>query len=389
MATRKSFEVAIVGGGPAGLLAAILVAKTGVKTICLAPRPKSIDRRTSALMRGSLDILSDANVLETLLSLSATLDVIRIIDNTSHVFRGPQVEFDSAEIGGDPFARNFHNTDLVKVFHEKARSIKNLTICDDAVVDIHPEDDCVKLDTESGLTVSVKLVVGADGRMSPCRKAAGISAKISKLPQSALVFNVEHSRPHENVSTEFHRNAGPLTLVPLPGDNSSVVWVETHDEAARLNKLDTDDFKDFLSDQSFGVLGKISETSPRAIFPLSNLSVSNVGRGRIALVGEAAHVVPPIGAQGLNLGIRDAATIADLVSKATKSGTDLKQCVDEYSRSRRRDIVTRSGFVNLLNRSLLSDLVPVQILRSSGLAALAKIAPLRKIAMKTGIGPQV
>ncbi len=389
MSNRKSFDAAIVGGGPAGLIAAILVAKTGANTVCLAPRPLRVDTRTSALMRGSLDIMSDAGVLPSLVEKSAPLKTIRIIDDSGHLFRGPPVEFNCSEAGGEPFARNFQNSDLVEALQAKAGDQENLTLLDEAAAAINPGDNVVKINTTSNLELTVDLVIGADGRMSPCRKAAGISSKTSKLPQSALVFNVDHTLPHEYVSTEFHRHAGPLTLVPLPGNRSSVVWVETHEKASDYKNLDDIAFTEIFGEMTYGVLGNIRALGPRAMFPLSNLSVEDAGRGLIALVGEAAHVVPPIGAQGLNLGFRDAATIAQLIGNSSNETNSARAIVQDYALRRKRDISTRSGFVNLLNRSLLSDFLPVQMLRSSGLAALANITPLRKVAIRAGIGPRV
>jgi 2-octaprenyl-6-methoxyphenol hydroxylase len=389
MSDRQSYDVAIVGGGPAGLIAAILVARTGANTISLAPRPSGIDRRTSALMRGSLDIMDDAGILSGLIGKSAPLRTIRIIDDSGHLFRGPPVEFDCDEVGGEPFARNFHNSDLVAALLSEAETQKNLTLLDEAAATIDPCEDLVRIDTASGQKLAAELVIGADGRMSPCRNAARISSKTSKLPQSALVFNVDHAQPHDYISTEFHRSAGPLTLVPLPGNMSSVVWVETHENAHDYNALDDDIFLELFNEKTYGIMGNIRELSPRAMFPLSNLTVEDVGRGLIALIGEAAHVVPPIGAQGLNLGFRDAATIARLIGSGSDKTKGARAIVHDYAQGRKRDISTRSGLVNLLNRSLLSNFLPVQMLRSSGLAALANITPLRKVAMHAGIGPRV
>jgi 2-octaprenyl-6-methoxyphenol hydroxylase len=232
-------------------------------------------------------------------------------------------------------------------------------------------------------------VVGADGRQSLCREAAGIAVRRRDLNQAALTFNVSHSRPHRNISTEFHAPQGPCVFVPLPGERCSVVWVAAPKEAERLIALSDDDLSVAAETQSHSILGRIEVEPGRHLFPLGIEQPRQFAKARIALVGEAAHVLPPIGAQGLNMGLRDAADIADIVRDAMLSGEDpgLPQVLKRYDSARRADVTSRSFAIDMANRSLLSDFLPVQTLRAAGLHLIGSIGPLRRLAMREGLAP--
>jgi 2-octaprenyl-6-methoxyphenol hydroxylase len=252
---------------------------------------------------------------------------------------------------------------------------------------VSPDDVEVRL--ADGSAVTACLVVGADGRSSSCRTAAGIGAQTWSYDQSALTCTFSHQRPHDGVSTEFHRAAGPLTVVPLPGQASSLVWVERPAIAKRLKEMDETTFRSALETRLQGLLGPIGQIGPRGIFPLSGLTAHQAARNRVALVGEAAHVIPPIGAQGLNLGFRDAAILADCVEDTLRSAGDIGAAatLSAYVRARRLDITSRAWSIDLLNRSLISGFLPVQLLRGAGLFALKTINPLRRLAIREGLGP--
>src|SRR6185312_4044971 len=214
------------------------------------------------------------------------------------------------------------------------------------------------LATSTGRTLGARLVVAADGRDSPTRTAAGIPATSWSYTQTAIVTTFAHGRAHGGVSAELHRRPGPLTIVPGPGNTSSLVWVETHDEARRLAALDDAAFEHELASHIGCVLGTLSNFAPRRTYPLSGRTASSLGKRRVALVGEAAHVMPPIGAQGLNLGFRDAACIAEIAGEALSAGEDIggDALLARYDRARRTDVAFRIFTVDLLNRSLLSSM---------------------------------
>jgi 2-octaprenyl-6-methoxyphenol hydroxylase len=249
--------------------------------------------------------------------------------------------------------------------------------------------DGISVRLGSGERLTARLVVGADGRGSLSRAEAGIEARTSPYPQAAVATRFRHARPHDNISSEFHRPAGPLTTVPLTGLESSLVWVETPDEAQRLMAVDDDAFTLELDHRLMGLLGPVTAVGRRASFPLTRLAADRMGARRIALVGEAAHVIPPIGAQGLNLGLRDVATLVELVGHARATGADIggDALLDAYDRERRGDVTARATMVDTLNRSLISDFLPLHMVRGAGLHALKALPWLRRLVMREGLQP--
>src|SRR6202012_4597421 len=231
----------------------------------------------------------------------------------------------------------------------------NLTRFDDEAETIDPEEAAVALRTAGGTSLTARLVVGADGRQSPSRTAAGITISRRDLAQAALTFNVRHSRPHQNISTEFHTPLGPCVFVPLPGDRCSVVWVSAPDEAERLCAMSDDELSEAAEAQSHSILGRIRVEPGRHLFPLTIETSAPFARHRIALIGEAAHVLPPIGAQGLNMGLRDADDIATIVSDTLVAGGDpgAAAVMERYRQARRADVASRTFVIDVANRSLL------------------------------------
>jgi 2-octaprenyl-6-methoxyphenol hydroxylase len=383
------FDVAVIGGGPAGLAAAVALAQAGARTALIARRAPYSDNRTTALLGGSVDFLEELDVWRRCLDKAAPLQAMRLVDDTGRLIRAPEVRFTSDEIGLDAFGYNIENRTLVAALEERAAEISILSRIDDEAETIVPGEFGVTIHTAGGQSVATRLVVGADGRHSLCREAAGIAVRRRELDQAALTFNLSHSRPHRNVSTEFHTPHGPCVFVPLPGDRCSVVWVARPAEAARLKALDDDDLSDAAERQSHSILGRVRVEPGRHLFPLAIERPRQIARDRIALVGEAAHVVPPIGAQGLNLGLRDADDIAAIVRKAMISGEDpgAPQVLARYAAARRPDVLSRTFVIDVANRSLLSDLLPVQSLRATGLHLVGAIGPLRRLAMREGLAP--
>jgi 2-octaprenyl-6-methoxyphenol hydroxylase len=248
----------------------------------------------------------------------------------------------------------------------------------------------VTVHLDGGGRVTARLAIGADGRRSLARAAAGIATDGRSYPQTALALNLTHSRPHHNISTEFHTRTGPFTLVPLPGNRSSLVWVVEPSEAVALGGQDEPTLADAIEARSHSILGKIGVEEGRGAFPLAIETALKFASNRIALIGEAAHVMPPIGAQGLNLGLRDAAAIAELVVDARRAGTDVgsPELLARYDATRRVDVASRTMAIDLLNRSLLSDFLPLAGLRGFGLYLLDRVGPLRRALMREGIAPR-
>lgn len=388
MADDTQVEVAVVGGGPAGLTAAIALASAGVETALIAKRPPP-DNRTTALWSASVAAMEALGVWPLAKADSAPLTAIRLIDDTKRLIRAPEVMFEASEIGLDAFGYNIENRSLIAALESRAGALAALTRIDAAAMSVEIAEDCVTVRLDGGATVAARLVIGADGRNSLCRAAAGIATTRRSYPQAALTLNIGHARPHRGISTEFHTEHGPFTLVPLPSERSSVVCVTEPAEGERLAALDEVALSAELERRAHSILGKITVEAGRGLFALGTETAETFAARRIALVGEAAHVIPPIGAQGLNLGLRDAATIGELVVEARRMGGDAGSAdvLARYDQLRRRDVTSRSVAVDVLNRSLLTDFLPVQGARGFGLYLLDRLRPLRHAVMREGVEP--
>jgi 2-octaprenyl-6-methoxyphenol hydroxylase len=314
---------------------------------------------------------------------------MRIVDDTDRLWRAPEVKFAADEIDLDVFGYNIENRHLIAALDQHAGALPNLRLIDDDAVSVAPNVDDVTVSLKSGVVLRAPLIIGADGRKSICRDGAGIAMQERSYPQAALTICLRHSRPHHDTSTEFHTASGPFTLVPLPGNRSSLVWVLDPAEAEELAELDDADLAGEIERASHSILGKIELEPGRGLFLLRFATARHFADKRIALVGEAAHVIPPIGAQGLNLGLRDAATIGELAIAADRSGHDIgsTDVLARYNRMRRADIGSRTLVIDLLNRTLLSDFLPVQGMRGLGLYLIDRVGPLRRAVMREGVAP--
>lgn len=336
-------------------------------------------------MAPSLAFLRDLDIPE-LDDAGAPLRVMRIVDATNRLVRSPTVTFHAGEIGEDAFGLNIPNAALGKMLRDAIERQPLIEWHDAMVASWVPRETDVAALLDNGSTLRATLAAAADGRRSPAREAAGIRTRSHNYPQSALVLNFRHTRDHGNVSTEFHTETGPCTQVPLPGMRSSLVWVVRPAEAEKLRSLDDAELSMRIEERLQSFLGRVTVEPGRQIYPISTALPGRFARNRIALVGEAAHVFPPIGAQGLNLGIRD---VTDLIAVVRSYPADpgSAAATASYDRKRRPDVLARSGAIDLLNRSLLSALLPAQLVRGTGLGVLDAIGPLRTFLMREGMRP--
>jgi 2-octaprenyl-6-methoxyphenol hydroxylase len=385
----SNFDCIVVGGGPAGLTTAIALGEAGARTALVARRIAYGDNRTTALFGVSLDLLERLDVWRRCAEAAAPLRAMRLVDDTGRLIRAPEVRFDCAEIGLDTFGYNIENRALVAALEQRSDECRNLTRIDDEADAVVPEEATILVRTRGGESLTARLVAGADGRRSLCRGAAGLPVTRRQLDQAAVTFNVAHTRPHHDTSTEFHTAHGPCVFVPLAGNRSSVVWVTTPAEAARLAAMDDIALARAAERQSHSILGAMQIAPGRHTFPLAIERLRDVARRRIALVGEAAHVIPPIGAQGLNLGLRDAADLAATVGEALAHGEDpgAPAILAGFVAAGRADIASRIWTVDIANRSLIADMLPLQAARALGLHLLAHVGPLRRLAMREGLSP--
>ncbi|NGO50233.1 UbiH/UbiF family hydroxylase [Allomesorhizobium camelthorni] len=379
-------NVIVAGTGPAGLIAALGLAHAGYPVILAGPEVGRNDGRTTALMAPALSFLDTLGVAEAIKAKAAPLRIMRIVDATNRLIRSPVVTFHASEIGEEFFGLNVPNRDLNAALERAVASHPRIEWRRILVASWAVGTDRITAVLAGGDEVSGTLAVAADGRMSHARQAAGISTSTRAYRQAALVINFAHARPHGFISTEFHTETGPFTQVPLPGDRSSLVWVVAPETAEELAALDDDALSARVEERMQSMLGRVRVKPGRQIYPLSAATPARFAQNRVALVGEAAHVFPPIGAQGLNLGIRD---VEQLVAIAAENRTDpgSPAALAAYDARRRPDILARTGAVSLLNRSLLSNMLPAQLMRSAGLGVLGSFAPLRAFFMREGLRP--
>lgn len=382
----QNFEIAVVGEGLAGSVAALALARAGRRVALIAPIVDRKDHRTTALMDQSIRFVDGLGIWEPLQEKVAALSTMQILDGTTRLLRAPPAQFRAADVGLYAFGYNIPNRALMEVLRTAVVGEPNLSRLDASVDHLDIRSDAVTLSLTSGQSIEAEFVVGADGRGSRVREAAGIKTKQWAYPQTAVVLNFSHALPHNNVSTEFHTETGPFTQVPLPGNRSSLVWVVKPQEAEQLLALSTDQLSLEVEKRMQSILGKVTVEDEAEAWPLSSLMAERFGKGRIALIGEAAHAFPPIGAQGLNLSLRDVMELVKLLTSQTKAPISA-DVGDRFNRERRADVMTRTFGVDVLNRSLLSDFLPMQVARAAGLHLLTASGPLRNILMREGIEP--
>lgn len=386
-------DMLIIGSGPAGLATTLGLTKSGINACCLGPEirlnPQKPDTRTIALFSGSVEFLKNLDVWESCSENATPLKGIRILDNSKRLIRIPETLFHSSELGLEAFGYNIPVTHLIKTLHQKLTDTSVAHYAKTkAVTALSEKNNIITARTQEGHEYRTKLVIGADGKKSVSREFAEIKTKSWQYPQTAIVCNFAHQYPHDFISNEFHGEAGPCTTVPLTGNNSSLVLVETPEEAERLFKLDNEAFATYLEKRMHYLLGEITGIGTKARFPLSGLTATSFSKNNVALIGEAAHVIPPIGAQGLNLGFRDAATLIETATNhSSLNQGDIRETLNNYNNARKTDVWSRTLAVDLLNRSLIYGFLPVQLARSAALGAINTFAPLKQLIMKQGIQP--
>ena len=379
-------QAIVVGGGLAGIAAAVAVAKAGLDTLHLAPKGPP-DRRTSALMLPSVEYLRSAGLVADPAAIGHALTQIRIIDATSRLIRAPETLFDSQEAGLSAFAWNFPNVKLLESFEAARVGLSNLTTVEQPLTGIERVGEGWRLALGDGSTLTAPFVVGSDGKKSLVRVSTGFRARENGFTEAALVCDLELSRPLGGASVEFHYPRGPFTLVPAGGNKANLVWIDDRDVLKAVQAEGPDGLRRAFLEKSQHLFGEIKLLTPAHMFLLSTLSVDEAGHDGVVLAGEAAHAFPPIGAQGLNLGLRDVADLsAALAGVDTRSTEWAVKASEDYSRRRSADLSRTGGMVDTLFRSLLTDLLPAQAVRAGGLWALKLSPQLRKQAFAMGMG---
>lgn len=379
-------DAVVVGGGLAGLAAAVAAARAGLDTVHLAPRGPR-DQRTSALMLPSVAYLESAGLLSDPAAIGHALTRIRIIDATDRLLRAPETLFDSAEAGLPAFGWNLPNARLTAAFEQAGSGLADLRTHATSLTAIEHGPDGSQLTLGDGTMLTVPLVIGADGKQSLVRSAGGFRTREHRFAQAALVCDLQLARPLDGTSVEFHYPHGPFTLVPAGDDRANLVWIDDRRVLEAARAAEPERLQELLLERSQHLFGAIRPLTAAHLFPLSTLSVDRAGAGGIVLVGEAAHAFPPIGAQGLNLGLRDVADLAAVLAGANLQEPGWATAVSEaYAAQRAGDLARTGLMVDTLFRSLLTAMLPAQLLRAGGLWALKLLPPLRKQAFALGMG---
>ena len=395
---QHNFDIIISGAGLAGLVTAVAFGSAGFDVLCVDPalpvteRDKpGADLRSTAFLQPARDFLVSLGLWDHLSTHATPLEVMQIMDAGAGD-KTPRVtkQFEARDISELPFGWNLPNwllrREILKILHQ----LPNVTLRSGiASVGLFTRLKEARVTFSDGSRARAKLVIAADGPKSAMRRAAGIAVNTSRYGQKALAFAVTHAQPHENVSTEIHRSGGPFTLVPLPDwqgqPSSAVVWMETGAKANAIHQMPAPAFEAAMTERSYSVLGPLTLASRRTLWPIISQTAGRLCGQRLALVAEAAHVMPPIGAQGLNTSLKD---VKCLFHHAQARPDDLGDTamLDAYHRDRITDIRTRAAGIEILNRTSMLSVPTLRDARAAALQGLHGIAPLRKSVMQLGLG---
>ncbi|RJE88147.1 UbiH/UbiF family hydroxylase [Paracoccus onubensis] len=391
----EDIDILISGGGIAGLIAAAAFGAGGFSTLCVDPAPPVADEaaagadlRSTAFLAPSVAFLERIGLWEQLAPFATPLQVMRIVDAGGE---RPDArltrDFDAAEIGDSPFGWNLPNWLLRREIPARLQALQTVRFQPGiATADIIPRDEGAIVTLSDGRRLRARLLIAADGRNSPVRQALGINVRTFRYGQKALAFAVTHDMPHENISTEIHRSGGPFTLVPLPdregSPSSAVVWMESGREIERLAALPREDFAYELNARSAGILGHLTQATPLSQWPIISQIADRFSGPRTALIAEAAHVLPPIGAQGLNMSLAD----LDALTELSRGDPGSRDGLERYDRTRRPDAYTRLLGIDALNRASQASFRPLRDLRAIALGGFYGIAPVRRMMMRAGLG---
>lgn len=389
-------DILIIGGGVPGLTLSLLLGRVGIQSVLVDPAPLPLikdikeDGRTAALMQGSLNILRSIDVWQHCADISAPLQTLRIIDDKDRAHPEPLlVDFKADEIGMESFGYNIPITALRAHLAKAVTDNKVITFYQNALANLSFSDHEVTAKLEGGTAVTASLVVGADGRKSAVRSLSGIETWERDYGQSAITCLLSHTKSHQNISTEFHRPSGPFTLVPMPGNQSSLVWVDKTDAVQDYVAMSKHAIIRAIQDRSRDMLGEIDlVTSPQS-WPLIAIKAKEITGHRVALMAEAAHVLSPMGAQGLNLSLRDCAILAETIVDSLRLGLDagLKTNLRGYEAKRSFDINSRVIGSDGLTRMVSNDFGLLKTLRRAGLKTLSPHSPLKTFMMQQGLAP--
>ncbi|HXP98014.1 MAG TPA: UbiH/UbiF/VisC/COQ6 family ubiquinone biosynthesis hydroxylase [Telmatospirillum sp.] len=381
----------IIGGGLIGGPLAVALASNGVSVALVDTEdPKqadgpAFDGRASAIALAPQRALATLGLWPTIAPFAAPIEQIRVSDGHSPLF----LHYDHQAIGQDPFGWIVENRAIRKALQQRLAALPMiLRYAPARVTSLERRPGGVAAQLDDGTRLTAALVVAADGRRSPTREQAGIGVTRWGYGQTAIVCTVAHARGHRNIAQEHFLPTGPFAILPLPGHRSSVVWT---DKAERVPAIMAQDDAAFLAElgNRFGdFLGEITVEGPRFSYPLSLQFANAYSAERLVLVGDAAHGMHPVAGQGMNMGLRDVAALAEVLVEAKRLGLDLGHgsVLDRYVRWRRFDNLLMLGLTDGLVRLFSNDVPALQIVRDLGLAAVNRAGPLKRFFMRHAMG---
>lgn len=390
-------DILISGGGIAGLTAAAAFARAGHSVMLVDPAPPPAtagadgsDLRSTAFLAPAIALFSEVGLWEALSPHAARLDTLRVVDTVGWppVIRDERA-FRAQDVTDGPFGWNLPNWLTRKLLVERLSDFPNVELrLGTGFAGVLTRDSGAIVRLADGTRVEARLVVGADGRASAVREAAGIGLDVTRYGQKALAFEVTHPHPHGGTSTELYNEGGAFVLVPLPdhkgGPASAVVWMERGPRAVELAALAPRALAALATERCCGILGQLELASPVRVWPVVTQVARRLTAERTALVAEAAHVLPPIGAQGLNTSLQDVAALVRITSETDDPGNPA--ALRAYEKARAADVHMRARVIDLFNRVCRSSETPLQALRLGGLRVVHDVAPLRRAVMQAGLG---
>ena len=384
-------DLVVVGAGIVGATLACALKNSGLSIVLIDLQPKSVAasrKQAYALSLRSGQIFQQIGVWNQILPQIATFKQIRLSDGDSASI----VQFQLADLGTEALGYVGEHQVLLTVLQESIDKSANIRwLCPGEVVATEYDAETVKIEVEVAgerKTVRSPLLVAADGGRSPLRTAANIGTRGWKYWQSCVTTTIKPKTPHNNIAFESFWPSGPMGVLPLPGNRYQIVWSAPHTEADALKELEEKEFLARLEYRIGSQLGTLELVGPRLVFPVRLMQCDRYIKPRFALIGDAAHCCHPVGGQGLNLGIRDAAALAQILQKAYQKGEDIGNLgvLERYENWRKPENLVILGFTDFLNRLFSSTWIPVVILRRFGIWMLGSVYPLRHLTLRLMTG---
>jgi len=385
------YDLAIVGGGIVGVTLACGLKNSPLKVVLIEPQPKAVAirrRQAYALTLQTGRILQGIGVWDEILPKITTFNQISLSDSD----HPNVVHFQPEDLGTEGLGYVGEHSVILAAMHDFLDSCENVSwLCPSQVVNVDYQPDFAEIEVEAEgntQTLRTQLVIAADGSRSPLRQAAGISTYGWKYWQSCIAMTIKTEKSHNNVAFERFWPSGPMGVLPLPGNRCQVVWTAPHAEAQALKDLDQKAFLELLEYRTGGLLGRLELESDRYVFPVQLMQSTRYIQSRLALVGDAAHCCHPVGGQGLNMGVRDAGALAQVLRQAAQNGEDIGQLrvLKRYEGWRQTENLVILGFTDFLDRMFSGNWRPKVTIRRWGLWSLQKVKPLRYLALRLMTG---